>query len=239
MNPERNPCSFIFFFFILFFVFLQVAYARVIPDRTRIIFKGDKDTSSFSVLNDDPTTPFLAQAWLEDINGNKADIPFSVVPPLQRIEADSRSMIKIRMLTPSVVPQDRESVFMFILREIPPKTPARNNIRVNLQSKIKMFYRPENLISIPDEERWKKVTIMTGKDEYIITNSSPFYLSLSSVSGQNKKAVNASFPLVPPFESRTIRAVVTESPWISYIDDYGALKKMNFSCTGKLCHVTQ
>ena len=60
-----------------------------------------------------------------------------VLPPLQRVEPSERSVVRITK-TPEAdrLPQDRESVFYFNLREIPPKSTKTNVMQLALQTQI-------------------------------------------------------------------------------------------------------
>ncbi|MDP4360542.1 fimbria/pilus periplasmic chaperone, partial [Escherichia coli] len=90
---------------------------------------------------------YLAQGWIENAQGEKITEPFTVLPPVQRVEPGAKSQVKIQAL-PSVasLPQDRESVYYFNLREIPPKSDKPNTLQLALQTRIKLFYRPKAII---------------------------------------------------------------------------------------------
>lgn len=68
------------------------------------------------------------------------------LPPLQRVEPGAKGQVKIQT-TGSLagLPQDRESLFYFNVREIPPKSSKPNTLQLALQTRVKMFYRPETL----------------------------------------------------------------------------------------------
>ncbi|TOL40502.1 molecular chaperone, partial [Vibrio parahaemolyticus] len=68
-------------------------------------------------------------------------------PPVQRVEPEKSSQVRIEALPEiSQLPQDRESVYYFNLREIPPKSDKPNVLQLALQSKIKLFYRPKSIM---------------------------------------------------------------------------------------------
>lgn len=98
----------------------QQAQAAIALDRTRVVFEAGQKSVSLSVSNENKQLPYLAQGWLEDANGKKVNSPLVVLPPLQRIEPGAKSQLKVQSL-PAVaqLPQDRESLFYFNLREIP------------------------------------------------------------------------------------------------------------------------
>lgn len=100
-----------------------VATAAVSLDRTRVIFDGAAKSVSLRLTNENKTLPYLAQGWVEDAQGKKITDPLVLLPPVQRIEPCEQSQIKVQS-TAGIqrLPQDRESLFYFNLREIPPKS---------------------------------------------------------------------------------------------------------------------
>ncbi|MBP0644981.1 fimbria/pilus periplasmic chaperone, partial [Mycobacterium tuberculosis] len=84
----------------------------------------------------------LAQAWIEDPEGNKIESPLTALPPLQRVEPGAKSQIKIQV-TGGTIPlaQDKEALYYFNLREIPPKSNKPNTLQIALQTRVKLFYR--------------------------------------------------------------------------------------------------
>lgn len=107
-------------------VFVSIsAYSAVTLDRTRIIFPGTEKSINVTISNDNPEEAYLAQSWIEDLQGNKLTKgAILATPPLQRIEPMSNSLVRLST-TPALsqLPQDRESVFYFNLREVPLNPP--------------------------------------------------------------------------------------------------------------------
>ncbi|MEX6064777.1 fimbria/pilus periplasmic chaperone [Providencia hangzhouensis] len=63
-----------------------------------------------------------------------------MTPPVHRIEANSKSQIKIQSLPAiSQLPKDRESIYYLNVREIPPRSEKANVLQIALQTKIKIF----------------------------------------------------------------------------------------------------
>ena len=120
------------------------ANAAVALDRTRVIFDGAAKSVSLRITNENKTLPYLAQGWVEDPQGKKITDPLVLLPPVQRIEPGEQSQIKVQS-TAAIqrLPQDRESLFYFNLREIPPRSTKPNVLQIALQTRIKLFYRPE------------------------------------------------------------------------------------------------
>ncbi|HBP4333405.1 TPA: fimbria/pilus periplasmic chaperone, partial [Escherichia coli] len=92
--------------------------------RTRAVFDGSEKSMTLDISNDNKQLPYLAQAWIENENQEKIITgPVIATPPVQRLEPGAKSMVRLST-TPDIskLPQDRESLFYFNLREIPPRS---------------------------------------------------------------------------------------------------------------------
>ncbi|SWW02280.1 fimbrial protein StfD [Klebsiella pneumoniae] len=113
---------------------VQNTQAAIALDRTRVIFDGSQKSVSLNISNQNKQLPYLAQGWIEDEQGNKIQSPLTVLPPVQRIEPGKPSQVKIQgMPATKNLPQDRETVYYFNLREIPQRVTSR--IRYKLRCK--------------------------------------------------------------------------------------------------------
>ncbi|MCV6021152.1 fimbria/pilus periplasmic chaperone, partial [Escherichia coli] len=66
------------------------------------------------------------------------------VPPMVRLNPSEQ--IQIRMISQEKIaqlPNDRETLFYFNVREIPPKTDKKNVMQVTMQHALKLFWRPK------------------------------------------------------------------------------------------------
>jgi len=219
----------------------QSAFAAIALDRTRVIYDGGQQSISLNVSNENKQLPYLAQGWIEDAQGNKITTPLTVLPPVQRIEPGAKSQVKVQGL-PAVkaLPQDRESLFYFNIREIPPRTDKPNTLQIALQTRIKLFYRPASLMNttgamtIPWQE---KITLSKQGDRYVVTNPTPYYVTLvdgsSTVKGQSVKGFDPV--MVEPKSTATLTASASalgNNPVLTYINDYGGRPQIQFSCSG-------
>ena len=75
-----------------------VANAAVALDRTRVVYPGNEKSISLSISNQNPKSPYLAQAWLETEEGTKltGSAPLMVLPPVQRVEPNGKGRSKFR-----------------------------------------------------------------------------------------------------------------------------------------------
>lgn len=216
----------------------QAADAAIALDRTRAIFDGSQKSISLNIRNDNTQLPYLAQSWLEDSNGQKITDPLVVVPPVQRVEPGAKSQIRINaMAGVAKLPQDRESVFYFNVREIPPRSTKQNVMQIALQTKIKLFYRPAP-IAIDSDVIWQEKVVLTKVgDGYQIHNPTPYYLTVIGISGQAKSdSANDFRPVMVPPKS-TLKAVspVYATPYVTYINDFGGRPELKFTCNGSEC----
>jgi P pilus assembly chaperone PapD len=121
-------------------------FAAVNLDRTRIIYNASDKSVSVMLENQSKDLPYLAQVWLENEQGEKITSPLVALPPMQRIDAGQKSQIRILQLPETAgLPKDRESLFYFNVREVPPKSDMANVMQVAIQSRVKLFFRPVEL----------------------------------------------------------------------------------------------
>ncbi|MEQ1977268.1 fimbria/pilus periplasmic chaperone [Xenorhabdus sp. SGI240] len=227
---------------------IHQAMAAIALDRTRVIFNGNTKSVSLNIENQHLDLPYLAQAWLEDEKGDKINGPLVIVPPVQRVEAGAKSQIKIQTLpTIAQLPQDRESLFYFNIREIPPRSEKSNVLQIALQTRVKLFYRPEAVIArrIDLDNPWQeKLTLTREGSQYVVNNPTPYYVTISEASNKvNGKSVGGFEPLMlAPRSSEKLGGTANalgNTPILTYVNDYGGRPQLIFNCSGNTCAVTK
>lgn len=222
------------------------AQAAVTLDRTRAVFDGANKSMSLNITNQNKALPYLAQAWIEDESGNKINGPIAALPPLQRVESLAKGQVKLQLTDDAKsLPQDRESIFYFNLREIPPKSSKANTLQIALQTRIKLFYRPAALqLSRGNaQDLWQKKLLLTRKgDGYRVSNPSPYYVTLAAAYTQlDGKPVTGFDPvMIAPFSESPLSVkagTLGDKPVITWINDYGGRPKLIFSCQQSVCRV--
>lgn len=222
----------------------QQANAAIALDRTRVIVNGGEKSVSLSITNENKNLPYLAQGWIEDAQGNKISSPMTVLPPVQRVEAGAKSQVKVQVSPAlSALPQDRETLFYFNLREIPPRSNKPNVLQIALQTRIKLFYRPTPIALDKTQAAtgdWvEKVTLSRQGDKYVVNNPSPYYLTI--VEGRpSAKGTPVGFQpiMVAPKGQTAIEASASafgNSPVLTYVNDYGGRPQLQFTCGGTNC----
>lgn len=219
--------------------------AAIALDRTRVVFPGGEDSISMTIANENQQLPYLAQGWIENERGEKITSPFIVLPPVQRVEPGSKTMVKIQGTAGvNTLPQDRESLFYFNLREIPPRSTKANVLQLALQTKIKMFYRPAALLSKNGAAPWQEsLTLNRSGDSYTVHNPTPYYVTINdaratSTSVAGKKKFRAV--MVPPNGDAPLgvsAGSLGNAPVLEYINDFGGRPALIFICSSGTCKV--
>ncbi|MQR02497.1 fimbria/pilus periplasmic chaperone [Glaciimonas sp. GS1] len=223
------------------------AHAAIVPDRTRVIYPEDQQSVSVTITNKNKELPFVAQSWIEDEKGVKVPGPFMVLPPLQRVEANDRNVLRIVKLPGDSLPKDRESVFYLNIREIPPKTETVNAMQIALQSKLKLFYRPKGV----ERERGQdmglslNVQLDPAHKKIIIDNPTPFHVTVVGfLAGTEKTKVSAKAVMISPISK--VEMPVKDADfshfskfYVSNMNDYGGQTDSEFNCVANVCHGVQ
>lgn len=164
----------------------------IVLGATRVVYNADAKETSLIVDNRSSKQYFLIQAWVDDKDGNK-NVPFSITPPLFRLNANKENMLRI-VKTGGGLPNDRESVFWLNVKAIPPAPDAgasQNVLQLAIKTRIKMFYRPADLPGKADESP-KALQWSVQGNELIAKNPTAYSVSLDSVklNGTDIKGVN-------------------------------------------------
>ncbi|ALP41373.1 molecular chaperone [Aeromonas schubertii] len=218
------------------------ASAAIVLDRTRAIYPGGAKSISLNIKNENQKLPYLAQAWIEDTRGQKITSPFVVLPPVQRVDANQKSIVRIASV-PDVekLPKDRESIYYFNLREIPPKSDKSNVLQIAVQSKIKLFYRPEAIV--PERNAvWQDQVVITKQGSGLkVENPTPYYItyvSLAHPEGKGKRPIKSFSAFM--VEPKSTLDVQSPEPLgsrfiISYVNDYGGYMDVTYQCAASVC----
>lgn len=218
----------------------SVSQAAINLDRTRIIFNDSDKSTSIVLENQSKQMPYLAQAWIENLKGEKDNTYLVALPPMQRIEPDQKSQVRIMKLTAAAqLPKDRESLFYFNIREVPPKSEKENVMQIAIQSRVKLFYRPSS-IKPREGDIWQERLQMTptGTGSIKITNPTPYYITIGFLGSDE----HHNFPkfdslMVAPFASEAYSAPNYSGNryWMGYIDDFGGLTIRQYNCSATQC----
>ncbi|MEW7314495.1 fimbria/pilus periplasmic chaperone [Buttiauxella gaviniae] len=190
---------------------------------TRVIYNESNKEASLTVDNHSSKQYFLVQSWVDDKDGNK-NVPFSITPPLFRLNANKENMLRI-IKTGTALPNDRESVFWVNVKAIPPapESGSQNVLQLAIKTRIKMFYRPADLpgtaMDSPQALEWS-----VQGNELVAKNPTAYSVTLDSVklNGTEIKEVNL---VMPKGESHYKLPAGTHGGQLVFttINDYGGI----------------
>ncbi|MCZ6441717.1 fimbrial chaperone [Escherichia coli] len=168
------------------------ACADIVLSGTRIIYNANQKEVSLRMENKG-SRPLLVQTWI-DTGSENADpstitVPFTVTPPVSRVDGKRGQTVKIAWNTSQTLPADRESVFWFNALEVPQnerdRGSGKNILQLAFRTRIKLFYRPANLVgSAPDAPKQLTWHLQSSGGKVVLqaTNPTPFHVSFSSIS---------------------------------------------------------
>lgn len=191
---------------------------------TRVIYPLDSHQQSTSVRNTSPTDTYMVQSWVENADGNKSH-DFVVTPPLYVSAPGNENTLRI-MRVGGTPPQDRESLYYFVVKAIPSIDDSKNDsnksvIRIAAATRMKLLVRPANLT--PGLEKAPaELSFHRSGNQMEVVNPTPYYLTLTGikVAGKNVEGI-----LAPPKSSIRVNLPTGASNSIifSTINDYGAI----------------
>ncbi|ODA16048.1 fimbrial chaperone protein StdC [Achromobacter xylosoxidans] len=220
------------------------AQGAINVDRTRIIMGGSQKSVSVVLSNESQDTPYLAQTWVEDADGQTVN-DLVALPPLQRIDGGKKAQVRIMRANDGLaasLPQDRETLFYFNVREIPPEPPKTdaNILQLTTQSRLKLFLRPAKLAERGEAEPEKNLQIQAGDQQLTLKNPSPYYTTVIWI-GQDRKQPLPGFGtpiMLAPFAEQTLKLQLPASAsqmMLGNVDDYGGLRMSRYRCAAGKC----
>lgn len=210
---------------------LPHAYAALTIHTTRIVYDSAQRNASV-IIGNPSNRVYAAQAWVN----TKADdpsitVPLIASPSIFRLKAGSERVVQLAKL-PNDLPSDRESLFFFNLQEIPEaQATEQNSLNIALRTRIKVFYRPSQLSSTPEQTlkdlRFSMKTI-NGRAHLHIVNPTPYHYTFSRLElsgGGQKHSLSEADMLTPMSEEsypvpEELRASDLQVE-LSVITDYG------------------
>lgn len=217
---------------------INTAFSAISLDRTRVIYEGGSKAISLNISNENKQLPYLAQAWIENQDQQKVSGPLIVTPPIQRLEPGAKSMVRISTLPEAkALPQDRETLFYFNLREIPPRSDKPNVMQIALQTKVKLFYRPAPIVVKPDAVWQNQLVLYKTVKGYKIENPTPYYITIVGIAAKAKRQESKNFVPVTlaPKSHTNVNSAFYDAPVVTYINDYGGRPELAFTCVQQRC----
>lgn len=217
---------------------VNVSFAQLSFDRSRVIFNAGKSKSQTVVItNNSANAPYLAQAWIENDKGEKIVSPLAALPILQRINPRQDKQVKINFMgSPAELASDRETMLFMNVLGVPPKGDANGNeVSIVIQSKMKLFYRPKGLPHYDLPNGWiEDVVVKKEGRSIIIENPTAYHSVIYGILNNRNVSVEQDITL-KPFSSERVDIQVGNKFYLMHIDDYGGAAKVNYTCNGNVC----
>lgn len=223
MNKALIIAACILLITVILDVCVNYAVAGVALGSTRVIYPEEKKQVQLTVSNNDDAGVYLIQAWVENANGKK-ETQFVITPPLFSMQGKKENTLRIIDATNGLLPKDRESLFWLNVKAIPSmdkKRLSENTLQLAIVSRIKLIYRPQHLL-LPPESAPEKVTFRRNGGLLVMTNPTPYYLTVTDIFSGTHKLDNT---LLPPLGKSSIAIPQGSDKNITFrvINDYGAL----------------
>lgn len=219
----------------------DISHEGVSLSRTRIIFMSSEKAQTITMQNHGSRSYLVQSAVIETPEGGNA-APFMTTPPMFRLEANSKNILRILRKGSADLPADRESVFYFTAIAVPAGTqPTETDpesmsarVSVGLQNTIKLFNRPTGLAMTPEEAEGR-LTFVHQDGKVVVNNPTPYYLTLSQLKFDAAEVkLDNSTSMIAPFSQARYPATpgAREAQW-SVINDYGGSSKLYKSGVAK------
>lgn len=172
---------------IMLTLLVPVFYSHISPasgiqvGRTRIIYEAGKKEVSLPLTNTDSEPPWLIQSWT-DTGSEKTRGPFIVTPPLFRLDPQKEQSLRIAW-NGTALPENKESLFYMNVRTIPASAKedeGKNVLRLIYKTRLKLFWRPKQLMGSQAESCEKLQFMRLGKTLQI-NNQHAYYTVFDSV----------------------------------------------------------
>lgn len=211
---------------------------------TRFIYPAAEREINVRLTNT-ANQPALVQAWLDAGNPSAQPgaekLPFVVLPPLIRVEANKGQTLRI-VRVGGELPKDQESVFWINVLEVPPRaegTADRNVMQLAFRTRLKLFYRPEGLQGKlqdgVDKLSWTVVRAGAGYALHT-RNDSAFHISFARMelkAGGKSYSLESGGMVAPratqDFPLKGLNGPVSSGQvQVNWLDDFGASREQSY-----------
>ncbi|WP_272680444.1 fimbrial biogenesis chaperone [Providencia sp. PROV032] len=205
-------------FFIFIFPLIAVANGQTGFDFVlkRYVY-NESDSGGINIdMTNGNAESYLMEAWISNvdeetllpkIDNTNERVPFIILPPLKKMDANTQNSWNIRRISNQVngvtLPNDRESLFWIGIRAIPSeeKNKKENSINLNIVPNFyfKLLYRPKEIEELKTSQLAKEVKLSRKGNTLTIENPTPFYLTFDylKVAGNMIKNGEREITLVP------------------------------------------
>lgn len=203
------------------------AQAALSLGNTRVIIDG-QSSNSIEVINSS-TSRYGVQSWVEDSAGKDPGKALVVTPSFQAIEGKQKAVLRLLSFAPL---QNNELLYYLNVQEIPPKVAdtGRSQLSMAVRTKIKVLIRPTALKE-DRKQAEEKITIAKTANGLRFTNPTPYYFAVTTVTVSGKNYTKTAVGTFAPMSNVELKipAGGASSATLSYLDDFGAMRKANIA----------
>jgi fimbrial chaperone protein len=220
--------------FALACIAFQGANASVVMTGTRIIYPAQAQEKVVQLSNRDEY-PYLVQMWIDSGNSDEtpqsASAPFVISPQIFRMNPDAGQIVRL-VFTGEGLAKDRESLFYLNFVQVPAmkaRDLEANKLLLSVNSRMKLFYRPQGLAGDPDDLS-KSLGLKMRGSALLVSNSSGYFATVRSAEvvrrGVSKALVQAV--IIPPLGQvdwplpAGVQAGVGDKLRLTLVNDFGA-----------------
>lgn len=216
---------------VLLALLFNLSFAQLSFDRTRVIFDHSISRSqSIVVSNTSKSAPYLAQSWIENEQGQKLTGPLTALPILQRVNPGEEQQIRIDFNGASALPKDRESLLYLQVRGVPPKG-GDNKVSITIQSRLKIFYRPQGLTKYDDKKLYEELKVTKNGNSLTLENPTPYHMVIYGFKSQRSSKLIDKDIILKPFSTQNVSVKVGNTPLIYFINDQGGTNSVYYQCS--------
>lgn len=194
-------------------VYSSLCAATVIMTGNRIIYPANAKEKTVQFSNPD-NIPYMVQIWTDVSNPKSkpetADGPFITTPQLFRIDPQQGQVVRLMFNHKVALPEDRESVFYFNFLQLPGLNASQkeqNKLVLLVTSRLKLFYRPQNL-AISPERISEKIRFSYNNNKLQVINDSPYYVTFDKV-----ELLDANSKSIALVKEPTMLAPLSKDTW--------------------------
>ncbi|MCU4609044.1 fimbrial biogenesis chaperone [Acinetobacter ursingii] len=216
---------------------LNTSFAGVVLTGTRVILADGQNEKTIHLQNVD-SVPALVQIWLDDGDENStletSKAPFVVSPQIFRMEPNVGQTVRVRFTGADQVAQDKESLYYLNFVQYPASKKQEmdnNRLMVVFKNRIKVFYRPKNLVGNSAQTIEKlRFKFNSQSKQLSVTNPTAYFANVQEVrllTSQNQLVVNRN-QIIAPNSTVNWAANISEAAAkaakvkVTLVNDYGA-----------------
>ncbi|MFS1563295.1 MAG: molecular chaperone [Candidatus Arsenophonus phytopathogenicus] len=213
--------------FLLYFMAFSSS-SSVFLKGTRVIFSAERKEAVIQLVNSSDNLS-LVQSWVDEGNIDSTPettlAPFVVTLPVVKINPRGGAQLHIRQLA-NQLPTDRESIFYLNVLDIAPKPDSLktdNILQLALRTRIKLFYRPQN-ISQMSQSVVEHIKISKAGGSVVIDKPTGHFFTLAAFyNPTNKNNILSKTVMLSPFSQQTVEnkshTILGNEILLEYIND--------------------